>query len=75
MNIEPKAYTVTFRNYPNFDNYVEGLTILEAIENARDLMFDEGHPTPYLTARARPTVYKEWNNKKSSYRNDGTFIS
>ena len=71
---EEKFYTVTFRNYPNATRYAYGETALEAIENARQGMFEDGYSTPYLAPRARLAVYKEWNNDANQCRNDGTFI-
>lgn len=65
-------YAVTFRNYPNATRYAYGQTALEAIDNARDGMWEDGYSTPYLSPRARVAVYKEWNYNTNQYRNDGT---
>lgn len=67
-------YAVTFRNYPNATHYAYGETALEAIENAKDGMFEDGYRTPYLSPRARVAVYKEWNYNANQYTNGGDFI-
>lgn len=74
METTENYYAVTFRNYQNFTHYAYGQNALDAIENARDGMFEDGHATPYLAPRVRPAVYKEWNYRAEQYRNDGSFI-
>jgi hypothetical protein len=70
---DEKYYTVTFRNYPNATQYAYGENVHEAIENAAAGMFEDGHATPYLAPRVRPTVYKEWIYSAEQYSNDGSF--
>lgn len=72
--INEKPYTVTFRNYPNYEQYVYAETAHEAIDAAADELWQQGYSTPYLAPRVRPTVYKEWNYRAEQYRNDGSFI-
>jgi hypothetical protein len=74
MDNEQNYYTVTFRNYPNYEQYVYGDTALDAIDNAADELMQQGYSTPFLAPRVRRTAYAEWKYDTSRYRNDGSFI-
>lgn len=67
-------YAVTFKGYPYGTQYVYADGILDAIDNARDLMFEEGYATPYVAPIARPAVYGEWKCDPRHFTNDGTHV-
>jgi hypothetical protein len=70
-------YAVTFKGRNGFrgvTQYVWGHDALDAIDVARDVMFEDGHATPYLAPIARPAVYGEWECDSRHFTNDGGHV-
>lgn len=66
-----KDYTVNLANVP-YDYFVRGVNAKEAILNAIDEALDEGHGNNVGAARARLTVYGEWDCDPKNFHNDGS---
>ena len=70
-------YAVTFKGRNGFrgvTQYVYAESALDAIDTARDVMFEDGHTTPYLAPTVRRAVYGEWECDASHFTNDGGHV-